>query len=51
MEKQHERYNNVLIAYNDYISKFPAGAHSKDAMKIFRNAQQRIAKLEQINNK
>ena len=45
-KKQRERYNNVIISYNDYISKFPDGEHSKDAMKIFRNAQQRIAKID-----
>jgi len=46
LKKQRERYNNTIIAYNDYISKFPAGIHSKDALKIFRNTQQKINKLD-----
>lgn len=46
--KQYERYNNVVIAYNNYYSKFPDGEHSKDAMKIMRNAKSKLSTLKNI---
>ena len=45
--RQQERYTNTLIAYNDYITKFPEGEYVKKAEKykaLAKNSLKRINK-------
>lgn len=44
--KQKERFEQVLVAYNNYYDKFPEGKLSKAALKLNREAQQNITKIE-----
>ncbi len=50
LRKQAERYRNAIIAYNDYIEKFPHGEHVKDARRIYKLTQQKLNKLNYHKN-
>jgi outer membrane protein assembly factor BamD len=49
--KQRERYTDAILAYNDYIDKFPEGEHSKNAKKYFVAAQEKIKLIENSSTK
>ena len=51
MSRQEERYNNTIIAYNDYLAKYPDGKYKKEADKYLHNANKGIARVERYRNR
>jgi outer membrane protein assembly factor BamD len=49
--KQAERYQYVIAAYNKYREKYPEGKFEKAALKIFKETQQELFKLENNESK
>ena len=46
LSKQADRYQSAIAAYNKYIDKFPTGAYDKAALKVYKETQQELFKLE-----
>jgi outer membrane protein assembly factor BamD len=44
--KQVERFQSAITAYNKYIDKFPQGKFDKDALKVFKETQQELVRIE-----